>query len=250
MIKKAKDYDIIFISYDEPNAEENWKHLNTLVDGAKRVHGVKGIDAAHKEAAKLSSTNHFFVIDGDTQIEDWFFNQALEDINPNYVYSWSAKNSINDLVYGNGGAKLWPKHVMEKIQSHELNGETDFCWIAPYYQMDATSSITIINTTPFQAFRAGFREGVTMSTERGVPVANPKTDVWPGNYQRLLAWMNIGKDIKNGFWAITGATTGCYEVCSERLDITLVTDYDWLEEMWETRWKDSGNGVLEECDII
>ena len=52
-------YDVVFLSYDEPNAEENYQHLLSIRPKAKRVHGVKGSDAAHKACAELRccSTN-------------------------------------------------------------------------------------------------------------------------------------------------------------------------------------------------
>ena len=232
----AYNYDVIFISYDEPNADENWEHLTGLVQHAKRVHAIKGIDKAHKAAAELATTDHFFVIDGDTQVDDWFFGQTLDNLNQNYVYSWSAKNVVNGLVYGNGGAKLWPRHIMQNMESHEVNGGTDFCWIVPYYQMDAISSTTYINTTQYQAFRAGYREGVRLSLDKGKPVKNPKTDVWVGNYCRLLTWMNVGIDIKNGWCAMLGASIGCYEACLGGLDVALISDYGWLERRWNKYW--------------
>jgi len=232
----AYEFDVIFISYDEPNADENYEHLLTLVKHAKRVHGVKGIDKAHKEAAKIAYSEHFFVIDGDTKVDDEFFGQELDDINPNYVHSWSAINSVNGLQYGNGGAKLWPKHTMLNIKSHEKNNGTDFCWTVPYFQMNAVSSTTHINTTPLQAFRTGFREGVRMGLNDGVVVENPRTDVWIGNYNRLLSWMNIGIDIDNGFWTMMGARVGCYETCVNDLDITHISDYEWFDKMWKSTW--------------
>ena len=45
------ELDIFYISYDEPNCEEHWADLLNKVPWAKRVHGVKGFDAAHKAAA-------------------------------------------------------------------------------------------------------------------------------------------------------------------------------------------------------
>lgn len=45
-------YDIVFISYNEPNAEKNWESLKQRFPSAKRVDGVKGIHEAHKKAAK------------------------------------------------------------------------------------------------------------------------------------------------------------------------------------------------------
>ena len=43
MTQKVKiiDYDIIYLSYDEPNAEKNYADLLTKVPWAKRVHGVE-----------------------------------------------------------------------------------------------------------------------------------------------------------------------------------------------------------------
>ena len=50
-------YDMVFISYQEPNADENWDKLKSRFPLARRVHGVKGIHQAHIEAAKKSHTH-------------------------------------------------------------------------------------------------------------------------------------------------------------------------------------------------
>ena len=65
-------YDIVFISYNEPNAEENWQRLTARFPLAKRVHGVKGIHQAHIAAAKKCFTHMFWVVDGDAVILDTF----------------------------------------------------------------------------------------------------------------------------------------------------------------------------------
>ena len=49
-------YDIVFISYQEINAEENWHRLKSRFPMTKRVHGVKGIHNAHIEAATKAFT--------------------------------------------------------------------------------------------------------------------------------------------------------------------------------------------------
>ena len=41
------DCDVVYLSYDEPNAEKNWADLKSKAPRATRVHGVKGVDAAH-----------------------------------------------------------------------------------------------------------------------------------------------------------------------------------------------------------
>ena len=45
-------YDICFISYNEPDAEERYEKLSKRFPRIKRVHGVKGIHQAHITAAK------------------------------------------------------------------------------------------------------------------------------------------------------------------------------------------------------
>ena len=39
------EIDIIYLSYDEPNAEQNYTDLLSKVPWAKRIHGIKGSDA-------------------------------------------------------------------------------------------------------------------------------------------------------------------------------------------------------------
>ena len=64
--------DVIFLSYDEPTADENFELLQLFAPHAKRVHGVDGILNAHKECAKASSTNYFYVVDADAVIDELF----------------------------------------------------------------------------------------------------------------------------------------------------------------------------------
>ncbi len=45
-------YDIVFISYQEPNAENNWEVLKEQFPMAKRVKDIDGIHQAHITAAK------------------------------------------------------------------------------------------------------------------------------------------------------------------------------------------------------
>ena len=65
-------YDIVFISYKEPNADEVYAKLKETYPMAKRVHGVDGIHNAHVAAAKKCFTKMFWVVDGDAVIKDDF----------------------------------------------------------------------------------------------------------------------------------------------------------------------------------
>ncbi len=72
---KVVDYDIIYLSYDEPNAEKNYADLCKKIPWAKRIHGVKGSDAAHKACANISDTERFITIDGDNIINPEFLTK-------------------------------------------------------------------------------------------------------------------------------------------------------------------------------
>ena len=75
---KILDLDFVFISYKEPNCEENYADLLNKVPWAKRVHGVKGFDNAHKAAAETASTDFFISVDGDNIIDESFLLQTLD----------------------------------------------------------------------------------------------------------------------------------------------------------------------------
>ena len=173
---RVVDYDIVYLSYDEPNAEKNYADLCSKVPWAKRVHGVKGSDSAHKACAELSETDRFITIDGDNVISDDFLTQVInfdENVDlTNKVISWTAENIINNLRYGNGGVKCWPKDHVLNMKTHENadpknpHAQVDFCWDTEYVQMNGTFSKIHNNATPQQAWRAGFREGVKMALDQ------------------------------------------------------------------------------------
>jgi len=237
------ELDIFYISYDEPNAEENWADLLNKVPWAKRVHGVKGFDAAHKACAEQSETDRFITVDGDNIVMDDFFEQVLDvpdrdhdgnDISES-IFSWNAKNLLNGLVYGNGGLKCWPKEYALQMKTHEGadDGEgMEFCWKLNYIQLNDTFSEVHQTASPFQAFRAGFREGVKMSLDQGKRVDSSEfiDKIWYGNYNRLQTWCNIGADVDNGLWAIYGARLGCHKAVLSDWDNNSISDYEWFKQ--------------------
>tara|TARA_B100001057_G_scaffold64064_2_gene57691 strand:+ start:7530 stop:8489 length:960 start_codon:yes stop_codon:yes gene_type:complete len=240
------ELDIFYISYDEPNAEENWADLLNKVPWAKRVHGVKGFDAAHKTCAEQSETDRFITVDGDNIVMDEFFENTLEfpekdhdgnDISES-IFSWNAKNLLNGLVYGNGGLKCWPKEYTLGINTHEAatDGEgMEFCWKLNYIQMNDIFSEVHQTASPFQAFRAGFREGVKLSLDQGARVKAHefKDKIWYGNFNRLNVWCNIGTDVENGWWALYGARLGCEMTVLSDWNTNQISDYDWFKEFFE-----------------
>lgn len=253
------EFDVIFISYDEPNADANYHDLLEKCPWAKRSHGVWGSDAAHKAAAALSETERFITIDADNIVHDDFFNIELDmdTVGDNHVISWAGKNMVNGLVYGNGGIKCWPVHVVQGMRTHEAAPESDkaaqvdFCWNIHYVQMNNIYCDVHNNGSPYQAYRAGFREGCKMSLEGGDVVDKyALKKVHRRNYQRMLVWMSVGEDAPNGLWAVYGARLGCYMTNLERdsWDWKDVRDFEWhtkfFNETVRPQFEDE-NGVLD-----
>ena len=83
------EFDIVFISYDEPNADANYADLLDKCPWAKRSHGVWGSDAAHKAAAALCETERFITVDADNIVDPEFFSQMidLDTIDPDDICS-------------------------------------------------------------------------------------------------------------------------------------------------------------------
>lgn len=252
---KIIEQDIIFLSYDEPNAEKNYSDLLTKVPWAKRVHGVKGSDAAHKACANLSETEYFVTVDADNIIDPNFLNVEIDleklGLDETYVFSWCGKVHVNHLMYGNGGLKLWTRKFVNEMKTHENSidgderGKVEFCFDDKYYQFNENYSESFTNATPFQAWRAGFREGVKMSLNQGSKTANLQK-LWWQNYQRLLIWCSVGLDVKNGFWSILGSREGAYMTNCTDWDYANVRDFDWLTTYWKETWENASNEEAEE----
>jgi hypothetical protein len=260
------DYDIIYLSYDEPNAEQNYADLCKKIPWAKRVHGVEGSDSAHKACAELSETDRFVTVDGDNRVREHFLTQQidfeehleLED----KVISWCGYNVINGLMYGNGGVKCWPKEFVLGMRTHEnadpdnKHAQVDFCWDIEYIQMNSCFSDIYNNANRHQAWRAGFREGVKMALDQGVrpSLEDFKNNHWK-NLQRLYIWLMIGNDVENGNWAIMGARDGLYKTMCSDWDYVQVRDFKYLNKLWDEEYDgmndaDCSNRLIETGKVL
>ena len=246
-IVDVADLDVIFLTYDEPKKEEFWIQIQNMVPWAKRVDGVKGSDNAHKAAAALSETEFFVEIDGDNLPDPEFFNLqlTLTDKDKGCAFRWKARNHINGLMYGNGGMCVWSREFVNNMKTHENSdgsNETcvEFCFDPKYIPMHNCYSTTYPNATPFQAWRAGFREGVKMCLNRGAKPSLKEFEekVHSRNYDHLCIWQSVGADVENGHWAILGARQGTY--------MTMLTDWDFRE----VQWFDNLERIWNEKDIM
>jgi hypothetical protein len=246
------DLDCIYLTYDEPQREEFWVKIKNMVPWARRVDGVVGSDAAHKAAARASSTDRFILIDGDNLPDPAFFNQTLVFPSKEYesaVFRWRARNHINGLMYGNGGISSWTRDFVMNMKTHEASDgraetEVEFCFDPLYWPMHDCWSTTYPNGSPYHAWRAGFREGVKMCLQRGRrPTVEEFKNQVLRNLDNLTIWHNIGADVEHGEWAMAGARQGTYMTMLTNWDHRLVQDFDALAELWLTV-KDSNPRIL------
>lgn len=258
---KLIEFDVVFISYDEPNADLHYADLCTKVPWAKRVHGVKGSDQAHKAAADLSETEWFIGVDADNLVDSKFFDLDLDMSDPKIkVYSWLGRNRLNGLLYGNGGLKIWNKQFVYDMKSHEASdtdrAQVDFCWEDGYVQFKKCFSDTVITGSPFQAWRAGFREGVKMTLLDGVkvPPLEIQQRIWWHNIHRLRMWSTVGAHEDNGIYAVYGARLGTWLANCTDWNYVEVRDFEILKNIYEQYTKPyvevNGEGLINEIESL
>lgn len=220
--------DIIFLSYDEPNADENWKTLHKKFPYAKRVHGIDGIKRAHIEASKTSSTVFFYVVDGDTEILNTFdFSFKPKQSEQQYMHVWKSRNPVNSLEYGYGGVKILSKRFFkEDINSIDITTSLTEGIILH----DDVISITRFNSDPFRAWRGAFRECVKLSSKIVRGQINEETE------HRLDVWCTKNLDADYGDLVLLGAKTG-REYGEKNKDdkeaLLLINDFSWLKTNFE-----------------
>lgn len=217
-------YDIVFISYQEANAEVNYKKLISRFPWARRVHGIKGIHQAHILAARKSLTEMFYVVDGDAEVLDTFNFEFIAD-DTDYVYVWRSQNPINDLEYGYGGIKLLPRKLTINMDISRTDMTTSIS--KKFKPMLEVSNITAFNTDPFSTWRSAFRECVKLSSKVIDRQKIKETE------DRLHVWKTVGKDRPFGEYAILGALQGeIYgkENKNNTNALKKINDFDWLLE--------------------
>jgi hypothetical protein len=225
---RHRPYDVVFISYNEPNADANWERLSTLVPTAQRVHGIKGIHQAHKTAASLVETTMFFVVDGDAIIEDSFnFELLLPDYDEDTVCVWNSINPINGLTYGYGGVKLLPTELTRTMDVTTTDMTMNIS--DKFKVMDEVSNITAFNTDPFTTWRSAFRECSKLI------ITNNEESM-----SRLAVWSTLKEDVPYGFYAYTGALAGqsyAQKNAADPAALNLINDFTWLQDQFnQQQW--------------
>jgi hypothetical protein len=235
---------VVFLSFDEPNADLHWENLQSIVPHKKiaRVHGVVGFDTAHKAAAAEFPTSKYIItVDADNIVDPKFFKLTIPGKADGQVsYTWGGRQYTNGLMYGNGGLKMWSTEHLANMKSHELADDqrdaVDFCWdFERYKDLPGCYSNVYTNASAYQAFRVGFREGVKLSMEQGRVLAFDEwiTTMHAANYQRLITWMTVGADVEHGMWSVYGARLAVKFLQYDDFDFVNIRDYAWFNEFFK-----------------
>jgi len=238
------EFDLFFLSYDEANAEMNWAYLVDLAPWAKRVQKVLGFDAVHRSAAEQSETEWFITVDADNVVMPAFFDTQVElhPTRPNLTLAWNGENILNGLIYGNGGLKLWSRKFALNMNCHERADDptraVDFCWLPDYEHQAGCWSTVMPNGSAQQAYRAGFREGVKLTLDRGRRIipTEMSTKLHPVNLRNLRIWCSVGRDQPYGCYAMLGARDGWLASCDPEWNHTVINDYHWFRGQWDRKF--------------
>ena len=213
---KQKPQDIVFISYDEKDADLNYDLLLKRFPKARRIHGVKGNVNAYKAAAKISSTPWYYAVFPKTKIDPNFGCNH----HPNYLetpghYIFNAHNVITDYAYGHGGVKMY--HVKTTIEIE--NWGYDFTLSSPVTVIPVNSCY-LVPASPYEAWRTSFREVLKLRNNTTVE----------GKY-RLNRWLT-GNYAEFGEYSIQGAK----DALDFNGDVTIANSWEWLREQFNSRY--------------
>ena len=218
-------YDIVFISYGEKYAEDNWNLLKNRYPTAKRVANVKGIHQAHIKAAKKCFTKMFWVVDADAQlVDDFNFDYEVDSYNLETVHVWRSINPVNGLKYGYGGVKLLPRKLTINMDTNKPDMTTSIS--DKFCAVDKIANVTAFNTSEFETWKSAFRECAKLASKTIDRQNEDETN------ERLKIWTTVGNG-DFGRDAIRGANAGMEFGISNSDSLQLINDFDWLYEKFQ-----------------
>ena len=155
----VKPMDIVFISYDEPSAEQRYYKLKEKFPRAKWCKGVQGQTLAYITAASMSETDYFFAVFPKSELaEDFDFSFQPDRFRNPCHYIFDCYIPSLDLRYGWGGIILYNKQLVLKTTKPKL----DFTMSQAHHSVPILSAISNCNETPLLAYRSAYREVIKL----------------------------------------------------------------------------------------
>ena len=217
---KTKSMDVIFISYDEPNAEKHWQMLKDKCPRAKRIDKVKGQTEAYHAAANLSTTEWFYAVFAKHEpIDSFNYDWQPDRLKAPCHYIFHGINEVNKLEYGHSGVILYEKNLVLATTNPGL----DFTLSARHDVVPIVTAINRFAYTPLMAWRTAFRECIKLKYD-----VDTTGDI--EQKHRLKIWCSQGEG-KNAEWCMRGANDAVEymeSVDSNMNDLKKSYDFDWL----------------------
>ena len=220
---EVKPMDIVFISYDEPSAEQRYVKLKQKFPRAKWSKGVQGQTLAYMAAASMSQTDYFFAVFPKNELaEDFDFTFQPDRLRNPCHYIFDCYNPVIDLTYGWGGVILYNKDLVMQTTNPGL----DFTLSQASTTVPILSAISNCNETPLLAYRSSFREVIKLLQMK------PTVE----SQYRLKKWCTPGKGI-NADWLHKGAVDGKKHFETYKDDYKKLMysyNYEWIKEHFKS----------------
>ena len=233
LVPQTQQMDIVYISYDEPEAEKNYKKIKAKFPRTKRVHGVQGMENALREGARVSDTPWYYAVFAKTLIADEFeFDYA-----PNYMmqpkhYIFNCRNRVNGLEYGHMGIILYNCNMVLDAPPYEELG-LDYTVSFPVEVVPELSCYGNFDTSAYHTWRTSFREaGKLAFFEKEKPSME--------NRYRLDVWQTKAEG-EFAEWALNGARDGVEFFEESGGDLAYMKqsfDWNWLRERFVKKYGD------------
>ena len=218
--------DIVFLSYDEPTAESQYKKLKDRFPRAKWCKGVNMRSLAYITAAQMSNTDYFFFVTPKQDIVDSFnFDYQPDRLKNPCHYIFNARNPVNGLEYGHGAVLLYNKKLVMQTARPGL----DFTLSAAHDYVPILSCVNRFNQTAIMSWRTTFREVLKLLQMK--PTVESK--------YRLKKWMQLGSD-KYADYVYLAAKDATEYYQQHKHDMTALQksfELDWLNEQFKQKYQ-------------
>jgi hypothetical protein len=225
--------DIVYISYDETDAEKNYKILQQRFPNTKRVHGVQGMENALRKGAEVSDTPWYYAVFAKTQLaEDFVFDFVPDFFQSPKHYIFNCLNRVNGLEYGHMGIILYNCNMVIDAPPYEELG-LDYTISFPVEVVPELSCYGNFDTSAYQTWRTSFRE-----TAKLAYFENEKSTV--ENKHRLNVWQTRAEG-EFAEWALNGARDGVEFFEESGGDLAYMKqsfDWNWLRERFIEKYGD------------
>jgi hypothetical protein len=235
-ISRSEQCEIIFISYDEPQADSNYAKLVARYPAAKRSHGVQGMDNALRSAAALSSTPWFFAVFAKTELSENFdFSYTPDYFQEPKHYIFYAHNPMNGLEYGHMGVVMYNCNIIKNLDTFGI----DYTLSAPHEVVPLVSALANFNVNEYQTWRTAFRECAKLSQYAD---ESPSIE----NSYRLDTWTSVAHG-EYAEWCLRGANDGVEFYHANKTNHSQLKNafnWEWLIEYFELKYNNKEFTIL------